>query len=313
MLARLLRWTLLAQLGLGALLGVWLGVLWVQPRLGGASALWSLVAVALLMPVLAHTLLLALGVAWARRHALSRQGWGRLYANEWWVALDVFALRQPWARRAPGAQAPSAAPPPGEHPLPVLLVHGYLCNHRVWDELAAALRARGHWVLAVDLEPVFSDIDAYSATLEAGARALLAACPSRQLAVVAHSMGGLAARAWLRAQGDARVATVLTLGSPHQGTALARATHTPNGAQMRPGSAWLGNLAASESAKRRAKLHLAWSSHDNVVFPAHAQGLEGSPTQRFDGLGHLQLCRDRAVHAWIFDQLAQARRSATAR
>jgi triacylglycerol esterase/lipase EstA (alpha/beta hydrolase family) len=39
-----------------------------------------------------------------------------------------------------------------------------------------------------------------------------------QVALVCHSMGGLVARAYLRAYGDEAVACVVTLGSPHRGT-----------------------------------------------------------------------------------------------
>jgi triacylglycerol esterase/lipase EstA (alpha/beta hydrolase family) len=49
--------------------------------------------------------------------------------------------------------------------------------------------------------------------------------------IVAHSMGGLATRAWLRAfSADARVHRVITLGTPHGGTWLGAGARLPTGA-----------------------------------------------------------------------------------
>ena len=122
----------------------------------------------------------------------------------------------------------------------MVLVHGYLCNHRIWDDVAADLRAQGHAVFAVNLEPVFSSIDHYAPIIEDAVRALLQRTGEKQVALVGHSMGGLAIRAWMRAYGTDHVARVLTLGTPHAGTKLARGATTTNGKQMLWQSQWLG-------------------------------------------------------------------------
>ena len=85
--------------------------------------------------------------------------------------------------------------------------------------------------------------------------------------VVAHSQGGLVARAALARPGPPPVATVVTLGTPHQGahlaTTLAHTAHSARGAAAQaaagrvrpvgldPGSASVRQLAAGSAFLRR--------------------------------------------------------------
>lgn len=106
----------------------------------------------------------------------------------------------------------------------------------------------------------------------------------------------MAARAWLRAYAaDARVHRVLTLGTPHTGTWLARFSHTENGRQMRMNSAWLQALKAQEPPGR-AKLFVCWYSNcDNIVFPATVAALPGAQHRLVTGVAHVQMVLDPLV------------------
>jgi triacylglycerol esterase/lipase EstA (alpha/beta hydrolase family) len=188
--------------------------------------------------------------------------------------------------------------------VPVVLVHGYLCNHRIWDTTAAQLRAQGHAVLAVDLEPVFASIDDYTAILESAVASVLLNTGQTQVALVGHSMGGLAIRAWLCRHGTARVARVLTLGTPHAGTKLAKGSRTANGLQMLWGSPWLATLASGEDDALRSLLRVAITPQDNIVYPQRAQVLPGITPTVFPGIGHVQMCLDPDVNAWVLHELA---------
>ena len=61
--------------------------------------------------------------------------------------------------------------------------------------------------------------------------------------ILARAQQGNAAAA------DARLCHVVTIGTPHHGTWLARFGHTPNARQMRPGSNWLVALARPAPAR----------------------------------------------------------------
>jgi len=296
MLAQLLRRMLLAQFFMGAALGLLLN------RFAGGSMGW-VVALAVALPLLTTTLAHLLSAMKSRAPAESPTLWWRSVWGEIGAGIRIFMLRQPWTTRPPVylAATGGAAPAPL---VPVVLVHGYVCNHRIWDDTIAALRAQGHPVLAVDLEPLFTSIDKYAPIVEAAVAEICRQAGARQVALLGHSMGGLAIRAWLRAHGTERVAKVLTLGTPHAGTRLARRARTPNGRQMVWRSKWLARLAAHESEATRALMRIAITAQDNIVYPQRAQVLPGVETTVFEGMGHLQMCLEKPVIDWVLAQLA---------
>ena len=306
MLARLLRGIYLFQLTCGAMLGSYFATQAAQGGAGALALLW-VPACAVLLPLLIQFLAITSAMVRSRSGG-SWSAWFLAYGGEFKAALRIFILRQPWPHRHNDVQLPlpTASTGQGFAGLPVLLVHGFICNHRVWDDVALALRQAGHTVLAVDLEPLFTSIDDYAPVIERAVTQLLAQTGASQLALVGHSMGGLAIRAWLRAQGATRfdqVARIITLGTPHQGTRMPEAAMTPNARQMMWQSDWLQSLAACESPALRARMHLALTRQDNVVFPQREQVLPGAHVTEFEGLGHLQMCLDRGVITWVCRQL----------
>jgi CheY-like chemotaxis protein/predicted alpha/beta hydrolase family esterase len=189
---------------------------------------------------------------------------------------------------------------PESRAVPVLLVHGYGCNSGIWGYLTPRLDRNAISHASVDLEPVGGPIDGYVPALQAAVEELCAATGAPQVAIVAHSMGGLAARAWMRAHGSARVARLITLGTPHHGTSLANFGPGANAAQMRRprGTAndWLRELGASEDAARRALITSIFSHHDNIVSPQTSSVLEGARNIALGGVGHVALgCNGRVL------------------
>lgn len=295
MLSRLLRRLLIGQLLAGAVLGWWLAT----PT---DPFPWLVLLAALGLPLLS-TVMLAISTAVMSRAPGANGGWWRAVVGECWAWLRLGLFSLPWALSAPKLQQPLASQPPCAPQIPVLLVHGYLCNHRVWGLVARRLRQGGHPVLCVDLEPLFISIDRYAPLIEAAVTELCRQTGAQQVALVGHSMGGLAIRAWMRAAGIRRVARVITLGTPHAGTRIAQHHPSPNARQMGWRSAWLQDLATGESAGARALLRIALTPQDNIVYPQREQRLQGVPVTEFDGLGHLQLCLDARVIGWLERQL----------
>ncbi len=307
MLARLLRISYLFQLLAGALIGTYL-VNDRDPPLSTPSALLLIAAASVAVPLLLQFLVIFISMLRARESG-ELVHWWPAFVGELRAAIVIYMFRQPWPEKNRGIQSQLATrdPDPMRHKLPVLLVHGYLCNHRVWDDAISALRAAGHPVLALDLEPLFLSIDDYAVHIERAVVELLRTCQAERLVLVAHSMGGLAVRAWLRSQGpqvDRRVARIVTLGSPHQGTRIAKAARTRNGAQMVWDSDWLQALAASETSEKRQLMHIALTLQDNIVYPQQAQVLPGAHVTHFDAMGHLQMCLHPRVIGWMVQAVA---------
>lgn len=289
MLARLLRRLLLSQAVAGALLGGWLC------RQTGAS-FWFVGLSAIGLPLMVAGSV-SLTTAIKSRAPGAPAAWWRSVVSEYLAGIRVFMLMQPWAQGQPAVQRELTTGVAAR--VPVVLVHGYICNHRIWDRMAEHLRRAGHPVLAIDLEPLFTSIDDYAPLVDRAVTALRYQTGATRVALVGHSMGGLAIRAWLRVHGTAHVATVITLGSPHAGTQLDPHAKTQNGRQMAWGSRWLQDLSASETAATRRLMHIGLTPQDNIVYPQRDQVLPGVPVTVFNGLGHLELCLDQAVMAWV--------------
>jgi pimeloyl-ACP methyl ester carboxylesterase len=103
----------------------------------------------------------------------------------------------------------------------VVFIHGFFCNRAFWSPWMQQLTAEKRAFAAITLEPAFGSIDHYAAIVEAAVIKVTQAT-GQAPTLICHSMGGLAARAWLRsnAANDSRVKRIITIGSPHFGTAL---------------------------------------------------------------------------------------------
>ncbi len=249
--------------------------------------------------------------AWVNRgDSVASADW-RAWLRAWWsethIAPRVFAWRQPWRWRTlpdtSNGGMPGAAP--------AVLIHGFVCNRGFWLPWMARMRAMRLPYVSVNLEPVFGSIDAYVPNIERAVRRA-EAMHSGKPVLVCHSMGGLAARAWLAAHPDhrSRIGGVITIGSPHHGTWLARWSHVPNGQQMQRDSPWLNALARREREQGGEQAHrnfLCWYTHtDNIVFPASTAMLPGANNRHIPGAGHVDLAFHPTVMTESLAMLASA-------
>jgi triacylglycerol esterase/lipase EstA (alpha/beta hydrolase family) len=232
-------------------------------------------------------------------HRIGWVGGAICYVGEVLASIRTFTFAQPWLvnRKIAGQRSKS------RERVPVLLLHGFFCNRALWRPMARKLDAAGHATAAINLEPPFGSIDEYAPLIDHAVRRLMQRTGAKQIALVCHSMGGLAARAYMRAYGDASVAKVITLGTPHQGTYLAKFGHGKNAWQMRLNSLWRNELANSEPAKRRALFTVMFTHHDNIVSPQAIQTIDGAKVVEFSGMGHVAMVYNRRVQDAVMDEL----------
>lgn len=212
---------------------------------------------------------------------------GRAWFGETIAALRVFAWRQPFRWR----EVPDhlAAAPGGPSRRGVVFVHGFVCNRGFWTPWMKELRARGHCFVAVNLEPVFGSIDDYVPIIGKAVDQVTRATGLPPV-LVCHSMGGLAARAWLcAASAESRVYHVITIGSPHHGTWLAQFSHLKNGTQMKREGDWLRCLEQQEAGGGKEKFTCWYTNCDNIVFPASTATLPGADNRLVRGVAHVEL------------------------
>lgn len=219
--------------------------------------------------------------------------------GEAWTGLQVFCWRQPFRSKAqPNRLDAGASGKRG-----VVLVHGFACNRGLWNPWMRRLSEFDAPFVAIDLEPVSGPIDVYVQPIDE-AVAQMEALTGRPPVIVAHSMGGLAARAWLRdRRAEHRVHSIVTIGAPHDGTRLARFAVTANVRQMRRSSPWLRALAAGESTQRRALFTCFFGHCDNIVFPASTAMLAGADNRHLPGVAHLHMAFHPAVYTEVLGRL----------
>lgn len=186
---------------------------------------------------------------------------------------------------------------------PVLLIHGYGCNSGYWSHLTPLLDASRISHAALDLEPMLGAIDDYVPLVQRAVASLCLKSNVTKVIIVAHSMGGLVARAYVRGHGPDCVAHIFTMGTPHHGTSLASMGIGRNAVQMRrmpgcadaPESPWLRELAAAEDDATRALITSFYTHHDNIVAPQTSSVLPGARCIEFGGIGHVALGRNPRV------------------
>jgi len=324
----LMRLVLLAQ-ALGALAIGLAGVRWfgLAPWQGAAAGLGSVVLVRLLINANNFRMAARAGSPTPPEHRLGLAAALRMFWEEFSTSMGTTSWHMPRAHAhtriypcsAPGTD-PGTAPriAPDTSAPPVLLLHGYGCNSGYWAHLVPLLDAARISHAAIDLEPLTGDIDSYAAGIEDAAARLCRLTGAPRLVVVGHSMGGLAARAWMRVHGAGRVARLITLGTPHHGTCLASLGPGANARQMRrsgvggPECTWLRMLADGEDAAARARITSIYSHHDNIIAPQTSSRLPGARNLAFGGVGHVALGRNRRILAAVMAEIDAAGMACTA-
>ncbi len=162
---------------------------------------------------------------------------------------------------------------------PVLCVHGFFRNGSCMWGIRQALEGRGRPTLAVSMGRPFRPIERYAPPLESALRELVASFPGQRIDVAAHSMGGVVLRLVLarRPELAAAVGRIVTLGSPHRGTAVVRGLAlAPEHRQLEPGSAFLRSLPDFRSSAPGAEVTTVAAERDLIVYPRSTSHLPGA-------------------------------------
>ncbi len=264
-----------------------------------AGSAWA-VAAFLILPwgLISISVLLTARTGDSQPRALLRA----LLTEPWYAALVIGRMvLEPW-RGSPKSEVPDAGPV-----RPVLLLHGILCNRGIWRGWLQELRDAGFApVRSLDFEPLLGDFDTHTARVTRALTALQGESHGTRIDVIAHSMGGLIARAALPVVGPQTIRRIVTLGCPHHGTRVAGHYPAVPARLMRLDSSWLARLNASQEEHWTVPVTSIYSLEDNLIVPASSARLAGADCQVLRGIGHLGLLCSHAVRRRALAALGDA-------
>ena len=283
-LQTLIRTLLLMEMLFYVWLGGHMANLGVAPgQIGGAilliAVLWRL----------SHALgsyLVAAFLRWRHGRSLPMGNSLAALASEIRARAISYNWSQPFPRVALGAD-----PAGSGGGAPILLVPGFLSNRGMWVQFRRRLAAaKVGPVYTVTLEPFTGSIDEMVPSLQARIEEVLLETRREKIILVAHSMGGLVARAYMAQAGSNRVARLITLGSPHHGTLLAGMGLFECARQMQYQGPWLAMLADMEEATPPEVPTLSiYTVNDDLVYPPESGVLAWAENVPVSAVGHVGL------------------------
>jgi triacylglycerol esterase/lipase EstA (alpha/beta hydrolase family) len=189
---------------------------------------------------------------------------------------------------------------------PVILLHGFAMNRTNWIWLGRRLARRGigplYGTSYFSPQPVRRSAE----HLQRFIRRVLAREGAERVDIVAHSLGGVVARYYIeRLDGAAHVHRLVTIGSPHAGTVIARyGAIIPSAQETRVNSRFYSELGPM-LARQGIRYTSVWSRADAIIEPPESASIAPAGDDLvFDDLGHLSLLLSPRVLDKVAERLA---------
>ncbi|MBI3957323.1 MAG: lipase [Chloroflexi bacterium] len=177
---------------------------------------------------------------------------------------------------------------------PVVMAPGYRDDASVFARFVDYLRGQNFNTFPMTLAPSDGRVPLEALASQVSDFVEQSFAPEQRLDFVGFSMGGVVLRYYLqRLGGLARAQRFVTLGTPHRGTWIAYGSNRPGVRQMRPGSAFLRNLA--EDADRLGKISFTsiWTPLDLTIVPARSSAIDVGRHERVRIPHHRALVTNR--------------------
>jgi triacylglycerol lipase len=187
---------------------------------------------------------------------------------------------------------------------PILFVHGWSESASAWNTMVANFEKDGY---------AKSELSAYSYNtsnsnkttaeneVKARVEALKKATGATKVDIVAHSMGSLNSRWYIKfvAGGEANVDDWVSLGGPNHGTEFANWCFSTACVEMRVGSKFLGELNAGDETPGAVNYGTWWSPCDEIINPDSSVALSGATNTKTACISHAALRTDATVYAQV--------------
>jgi triacylglycerol lipase len=185
---------------------------------------------------------------------------------------------------------------------PILFVHGWAENESVWTTMISNFSREGwtreelnNWRYNTSQSNVTT-----AREVRTKVEAILTATGASRVDIIAHSMGSLNTRYYLKnLSGTEKVDDWVSLGGPNHGTSTANFCGEASCVEMRVGSTFLRELNASDETPGAVHYGTWWSSCDEIINPDESVLLSGATNNAAGCVSHVGLTSNATVFTGV--------------
>jgi triacylglycerol lipase len=186
---------------------------------------------------------------------------------------------------------------------PILFIHGYLESASLWNTMIGRFEKDGYSSSSLSAYTYNTSqsnkVDAEK-EVKSHVESLLKATGATKVDIIAHSMGSLNSRWYIKfLGGESKVDDWVSLGGPNHGTETAKACFSTSCVEMRVGSTFLKELNAGDETPGTVSYGTWWSPCDEIINPDSSVALTGATNTETACISHTALTTDETVYKQV--------------
>jgi triacylglycerol lipase len=186
---------------------------------------------------------------------------------------------------------------------PILFVHGYLESSSLWKTMISRFEKDGYpssYLSAYSYNTSQSNKVDAEKEVKSHVESLLKATGASKVDIIAHSMGSLNTRWYIKfLGGESKVDDWVSLGGPNHGTETANACFSTSCVEMRLGSTFLKELNEGDETPGTVSYGTWWSPCDEFINPDSSVLLTGATNTETACISHVALTTDETVYKQV--------------
>jgi triacylglycerol lipase len=188
---------------------------------------------------------------------------------------------------------------------PILFVHGCSRTASDWKTMIGRFEKDGWKKLqlsAYSCNTSQSNKTTAETVVKSEVEKLLSSTGASKVDIVAHSMGSLNTRWYIKfLGGESKVDDWVSLGGPNHGTTFANFRFSVSCVEMRPNSTFLNELNAGDETPGAVSYGTWWSPCDEIINPDSSVPPSGATNTETACISHLNLAQDETVYTQVRD------------
>jgi triacylglycerol lipase len=186
---------------------------------------------------------------------------------------------------------------------PILFVHGWSSSASTWNTMIGRFEKDGYpksHLSAYSYNTSQSNKTSAANEVKPRVESLLAATGAAKVDIIAHSMGSLNSRWYIKfLGGEPKVDEWVSLGGPNHGTNFAYFCFSTACTEMRPGSTFLNELNAGDETPGSVNYGTWWSPCDEIINPDSSVLLSGATNTETACISHSNLHQNETVYTQV--------------